>query len=170
VEPLTAADVAQVLRAAIAAPDAVVLSRPLVSHGTTDVWVQGGRVLLVLGDDCRPVRVLNAVAPDGRRWECGCQRRWLEDGAPVVNPLDEMDVEQLAAALREMPAAELEDEIGWPDFEEVARRQMNVRNASRARGQRSTSREPKQAQRKARAATKAESARAASSRSKRVMA
>jgi hypothetical protein len=142
VEPLTAADVAQVLRAAIAEPEMAVLSRPLVSHGITDVWVQGGRVLLVLGDDCQPVRVLDAVAPDGRRWEWGCQRRWLEDGAPVVNPLDGMDVEQLAAALREISAAELEDEIGWPDFEEVARRQMNVRNASRAKGQRSRSQKP----------------------------
>jgi hypothetical protein len=141
VEPLSAADVAQVLRAAVEQPEVAVLSRPLVSHGATDVWIQGGRVLLVLGDDCRPVRVLNAVAPDGRRWEWGCQRRWMEDGAPVVNPLDEMDVGQLAAALREISAAELEDEIGWPDFEEVARRQMNVRNASRAKRQRSRSRE-----------------------------
>ena len=169
-EPLTAADVAQVLRAAIAEPEAAVLSRPLVCHGTTDVWFQGGRVLLVLGDECRPVRVLHAVAPDGRRWEWGCQRRWLEDGAPVVNPLDGMDVEQLAAALGEMPAADLEDEIGWPDFEEVARRQMNVRNSSRRRGQRSTSREPKQAQRKASSATRTASAKAASSRSRSVTA
>jgi hypothetical protein len=132
-QPLTACDVQQVLRAAMAEPAAAVLSRPLTGDGVTYLWLQGGRVCLLLDGCCRPMRVMHAVAPDGRRWEWGCQRHWLVDGAPVVDPLVGMDVEQLAAALGEMPAAELEQEVGWPDFEAVARRQMNVRNATRGR-------------------------------------
>ena len=115
-------------------PGAAVLSRPLMAMSAVDVWFQGGRVLLMLGVECQPVRVLEAVAPDGRRWEWGCQRQWLEDGAPVVNPLDGMDVEQLGVALGEMTAAELEGEIEWPDFEEVARRQMMAKNVQRQKG------------------------------------
>lgn len=136
-EPVTAADVMAVLVAAAAGFGDALLSRPITAGGAVDLWWRDWRVLLALDQNCWPVQVLEAVAPDGRRWEWGCQRHWLVDGAPVVSPLDLMAVEQLVDVMPLMgvlPAGE----IGWPDFEAVARRQLNIQRSAR-KGRRKSS-------------------------------
>jgi hypothetical protein len=130
---LTAADVAGVLAAAIDQPEGVWLSRPVMAGGVVDVMVQGGRVCLSLDMERQPLMVLEASGPDGRTWEWGCQRDWLADGAPVVDPLTPELRERLGEVLAMVPATPLQQDAVGPDLEAVARRQLEWKNKQRRR-------------------------------------
>jgi hypothetical protein len=134
VERLDAADVTAVLMAVMEQPGEAFLLQPLKAAALVIVRLQGGMVSLQMDQNCRPAVVLEAVSPDGREWSWGCQRDWLADGAPVVDPLTAELRERLGEALKGVTVMEemaVHPASVWPDHEAVARRQLNVKNSQR---------------------------------------
>lgn len=123
---MEASEVAAVLLAVVASPFDAVLSRPPAADCYVDVWYRDGRVCLALGDGLIPERVMDAEGPDGRRWEWGCQRDWLADGAPIIDPLTDLLAESLGDVMGLIPALPQIEDAVWPDFEAVAERQANA--------------------------------------------
>jgi hypothetical protein len=56
------------------------------------------------------VSTVGAVSPDGRTWDYGCQRRWIEDGS-VIDPLLLLSEEQ-----RQMLEARIRCAVSLPVF------------------------------------------------------
>lgn len=113
VERCDAAEIHQVLVAAAQPQSRLILDQPLgelhlvsgvVRFTTASLW------RLELWCVCRQlVMTMQAVAPDGRRWDYGCQRKWDSTGA-VIDPL-----ELLSAEEREQLMARLEAAVSWPE-------------------------------------------------------
>jgi len=85
----TAEEIAMVLRDVAKPGSRVVVNRKVQEWGEACVWVTTDRLWRVglwrrAGEGL--VRTLDAVSPDRRDWQWGCQRRWLEDGG-VIEPL-----------------------------------------------------------------------------------
>lgn len=115
-ERCDAAEIKAVLVAAAQPESRLILDRPVqvgvpcvVTMTTQRLW----RVTLWRTPDQALSQTLAAWAPDGRDWQLGCQRRWLEGGA-VIDPLDE-----LTTAQRDALDARLQRAVCWPQLEET---------------------------------------------------
>jgi hypothetical protein len=85
----TAAEIAAVLRDA-ARPDSwVVVSRPAQEWGESAVRLITAKLWKVAlwRNEQGLQMTMEAVSPDRRHWQHGCERRWLEDGS-VIEPLE----------------------------------------------------------------------------------
>lgn len=115
-ERCDAAEIAAVLIAAAQPESRLILDRPMdvaapavATLTTQKLW----RVTLWRMPGAGLTSTLAAWSPDGRDWQLGCQRRWLEDGA-VIDPLDELTVDQ-----RDALDARLRRAVCWPQLEET---------------------------------------------------
>jgi hypothetical protein len=115
-ERCDAAEIKAVLIAAAQPESRVILDRSVevgvpcvVTMTTQRLW----RITLWRTPDQALSQTLAAWAPDGRDWQLGCQRRWLEGGA-VIDPLDELTAEQ-----RDALDARLQRAVCWPQLEET---------------------------------------------------
>lgn len=108
-----AAEITAVL-AAIAQPQSrIVLDRELdpfpspVGVTTDQLW----RLLLWRRPPGGAEQTIGVTAPDGRRWEHGCQR-WWTTSFEVIEPLDGLTAEQ-----RQQLEQRLQRAVCWPDAE-----------------------------------------------------
>jgi hypothetical protein len=78
-----------VLRDAARPGSWVVVNKPVQSWGETAIWMTTARLWSVglWRSEDRLQMTLEAISPDRRHWQHGCQRRWLED-AGVIEPLE----------------------------------------------------------------------------------
>jgi len=78
-----------VLRDAARPGSWVVVNKPVQSWGETAIWMTTASLWSVglWRSEDRLQMTLEAISPDRRHWQHGCQRRWLEDGG-VIEPLE----------------------------------------------------------------------------------
>lgn len=121
-----AAEIAQVLAAAAQPNSRLVLDRPLdavmpevVRITTASLW----QLVLWREPGIGLTKTLEAVSPDRRSWNRGCQRDWLGDGS-VIEPLDLITAQQREALdVRLFSAVEMPPrDVGMavmPDLERI---------------------------------------------------
>lgn len=111
-ERCDAAEIAVVLRDVAAPGSRVVVNRPVQRWGATAVWLTSGalwRIGLWREEGAGLITTLEAVSPDRRHWQHGCERRWLE-GGEVIDPL-----ELIGERMRQQLDQRLLMAVAWPE-------------------------------------------------------
>lgn len=96
VERCDAAELAAVLVQASEPGSKLLLAKPLSAATPCIAWVTTSslwKLSLWREPGVGLAMTLDGWSPDGRYWERGCQRRWVEDGE-VIDPLDQLTAEQ----------------------------------------------------------------------------
>lgn len=119
----SAAEVRDVLRQVIASPIDLALVLPVQYGGVASLRFGGWSIEILLTLDDGLEIVTQAIAPDGRVWEHGCERDdWrLGPDARIVDPLDELEPAEVAALIRVIGFAPALEDLAPP---EVAGRAM----------------------------------------------
>lgn len=115
-ERCDAAEIKAVLVAAAQPESRLILDRPVqvgtptvVTFTTQKLW----RVTLWRTPAEGLLMTLSGWSPDGRDWQFGCQRRWLDGGEPI-DPLLELTFDQRWAL-----DARLRRAVSWPQLEQT---------------------------------------------------
>jgi hypothetical protein len=112
----TAEEISVVLAAAAQPQSAVILDQPIdpvsgpLEFTTSALW----RVRLWRDATQGLHHTQEAVSPDGRTWQWGCQRNWTTDGN-IIEPLDMLTPEQ-----RHQLDVRLQSAVAWPEPELIA--------------------------------------------------
>lgn len=109
-----ASEIAAVLAQAVQPGFRLLLAKPLTTDVPSIAWVTTEtlwKISLWRIPGRGLVETLDAVSPDHRCWERGCQRQWLK-GGEVIDPLDSLSAEQREALDERLLRANL-----WPELD-----------------------------------------------------